>query len=125
MILNHVDLQVRDVQATVTFFETFFAFRLTTSRSSPAIAVLEGDRGVVLVLQRRKDEAPYPEGFHIGFLVDDVPTVVAFHARASDAGLHVSDVDRNSRGTMVYCRHDGITIEVSCRARPPVTALPA
>ncbi len=115
MRINHLDLQVHDVQATARFFERHFGFALETSRTSPAIAILSGDGGFVLVLQRRKDETPYPEGFHLGFLVEDVETVRAFHARATADGVHVSAVDTNARGTMVYCRHDGVLIEVSCR----------
>lgn len=115
MILNHIDLQIHDVQKTAAFFERHLGFTLTTSRTTPAIAILEGERGVVVVLQRRKTEEPYPEGFHIGFLVDDIQTVVAFQARVASEGADVSAVDRNARGTMVYCRHDGVLIEVSCR----------
>jgi catechol 2,3-dioxygenase-like lactoylglutathione lyase family enzyme len=116
MLLNHLDLQVHDVQATALFFERYFGFTLQTNRTSPAIAVLGGDGGFVLVLQRRKDESPYPEGFHLGFLLGDVASVLAFHARAVADGLPVSGVDTNSRGTMVYCRHDGVVVEVSCRS---------
>jgi catechol 2,3-dioxygenase-like lactoylglutathione lyase family enzyme len=114
--LNHLDFQVHDVQATARFFERHFGFVLKTNRTSPAIAILDGDGGFVLVLQRRKDEAPYPEGFHCGFLVPEVADVLAFHARAVADGLQVSPVDRNARGTVVHCRHDGIVIEVSCRS---------
>jgi catechol 2,3-dioxygenase-like lactoylglutathione lyase family enzyme len=119
MILNHLDLQVSDVQAAVLFFERFFDFSLVTSRSSPAIAVLRGDGDFSLVLQRKKraDEG-YPEGFHCGFLVDDVATVERMHARLRGGGLTVSDIQQNNRGTMIYCHGpDGILVEVSCRRR--------
>ncbi len=58
----------------------------------------------MLVLQRKKDpNATYPEGFHVGFLVDDVSEVHAFHARAQGyPGLQVSDVQTNGRGVLVY-----------------------
>lgn len=115
MKLNHLDLQVSDVQRSVEFFERGFGLQLTSSRSSPAIAILTDGQGFVLVLQRCA--APrYPEGFHLGFLVDDVETVTGFHARAREAGLVVSDLIHNGRGTLVYCQApDGYTVEVSCR----------
>lgn len=118
MFLNHIDLHVTDVQATVTFFETFFGFALETSRTSPAIAVLRGDHGVSLVLQRNA-AATYPDGFHVGFLVEEVATVRAMHRALTEAGLEVSPVDSNGRGTMMYCRFDRLLVEVSCRRRSP------
>jgi catechol 2,3-dioxygenase-like lactoylglutathione lyase family enzyme len=116
MVLNHIDLQVEDVQRAVTFFETYFGFALQTSRNSPAIAVLQGERGFVLVLQRRKDASPYPEGFHIGFYVDSPDAVYAFHGHLQRGAVEVTEVIRNARGTMIYCRHQGIAVEVSCPA---------
>lgn len=115
MNLNHIDLQVSDVQATVLFFERLLGFTLTSSRTSPAIAILTNDEGFSLVLQRAKGTAGYPEGFHVGCMVGTVEEVVAFHAKARDAGYHVSDVDTNNRGTMVYCRAPDVLVEVSCR----------
>lgn len=119
MKLNHLDLQVSDVQRSVEFFERGFGLRLTSNRNSPAIAFLTDGQGFVLVLQRCA--APrYPEGFHLGFLVDDVETVRVFHARARDAGLTVSDLVQSGRGTMVYCQApDGYSVEVSCRRVAP------
>lgn len=119
MVLNHVDLQVTNVQQTALFFEQHFGFTLQSSRFSPAIAILQGDAGVVLVLQRKKSpEERYPEGFHVGFLVADEASVIDAQRRLSEAGARVGDVDRNNRGTMMYCNiGDGIAIEVSCRKK--------
>ncbi len=117
MHLNHLDLQVHDVQSTAAFFERHFGFRLQTSRTSPAIAILEGDGPFVLVLQRRKDETPYPNDFHLGFLVPDVATVERMHAALVAEHADVSAIDVNARGTMIYCRHDGFLVEVSCRSK--------
>ena len=123
MKLNHLDLQVADVQQTVTFFERYFDLELRTSRTSPALAVLSDRQGFVLVVQRRKhDGEAYPEGFHLGFLVDDVESVHAAHARAREGGLDVTDVITNNRGVMIYCKApDGYVVEVSCpRGKPPI-----
>jgi catechol 2,3-dioxygenase-like lactoylglutathione lyase family enzyme len=121
MKLNHLDLQVGDVQQHVDFFERLFDLQLQSSRSSPAIAFLEDGHGFVLVLQRKVDPpASYPEGFHLGFLVDEVATVHRLHERAKAAGVAISDVVTNNRGTMVYCRAPGgFLVEVSCRSRGP------
>lgn len=115
MQLNHVDLQVTDVQATAAFFVRYFHFTLISNPHSPAIAILSGEGGVTLVLQRRTDQRPWPEGFHIGFIVDDVAKVHAFHAEVTAAGVHASPVETNGRGTMTYCRFEDLLIEVSVR----------
>ena len=120
MKLNHLDLQVSDVQSTVTFFETFFGLVLQTSRHTPAIAILSDGEGFVLVLQRRTDDTPWPDGFHLGFLVDDTDTVLHTWQRLTEAGHSVSEPSTNNRGMQVYCRMpDGYLVEVSCRKTGP------
>ena len=118
MKLNHLDLQVADVPSAAAFFETHFGLAIHGSRSSAAIAILSDGHGFWLVLQRRKhDTDAYPEGFHIGFLVDDEATVHTERAQLAAAGVDCSEVTTNNRGTMFYCRGPSdITIEVSCRA---------
>jgi catechol 2,3-dioxygenase-like lactoylglutathione lyase family enzyme len=117
--LNHLDLQVADVPRAVTFFEEAFGFQLQSNRRSSAIAFLSDGDGFVLVLQRKKSETDrYPDGFHFGFLVDDVESVHAFHTRAHGLGLETSEIIENGRGTQVYCSGpDGLLGEVSYR--PP------
>lgn len=116
MQLNHLDLQVSDVQSTVAFFETCFDFELQTNHRSPAIAILSDRRGFVLVLQRRTGGTGWPEGFHLGFLVEDVQTVERTWKRLGEAGHAVNAPTTNNRGTAIYVRMpDGYLIEVSCR----------
>lgn len=120
MKLNHLDLQVRDVQRAVSFFERFFDFELQSSRNSPATAILSDRHGFTLVLQHQ-DAPSYPDRFHLGFFVDDVQAVIDVQARWRAAGLEASDVIENGRGTMAYCRTpEGYMVEINCRrARPP------
>jgi catechol 2,3-dioxygenase-like lactoylglutathione lyase family enzyme len=114
--LNHIDLQVPDVRETAAFFERWLGFVHTSNRGSPAIAILRGEGGFTLVLQKRGEGERYPETFHVGFLLDDEARVLDFHARAREAGLSISDVQRNGRGTLTYLRAPGeILVEVSCR----------
>jgi catechol 2,3-dioxygenase-like lactoylglutathione lyase family enzyme len=117
--LNHLDLQVADVQRAVTFFEEAFGFQLQSNRQSSTIAFLSDGDGFVLVLQRKQSETDrYPKGFHFGFLVDDVESVHSFHARARGLGLETSEIIENGRGTQVYCSGpDGLLAEVGYRSR--------
>jgi catechol 2,3-dioxygenase-like lactoylglutathione lyase family enzyme len=117
MRLNHLDLQVQDVQRNVAYFTRYFGLEPRSNPNSPAIAIMSDGHGFVLVLQRA--EAPmesYPAGFHVGFLVDDPETVRSLHARALADGAQVSEVIVNGRGTHVYfAAPDGYRIEVSCQ----------
>ncbi|APR86186.1 Lactoylglutathione lyase [Minicystis rosea] len=126
MQLNHLDLQVPDVLATAAFFERHFQFEIHGNRTSPAIAILTGPGDFTLVLQqKRATDGPYPEGFHIGFIVDDDVTVRRKHAEIVAAGIESGDVSESNRGVMFYFKAPGdILIEVSCRRRPlpPVRA---
>jgi catechol 2,3-dioxygenase-like lactoylglutathione lyase family enzyme len=116
MRLNHLDLPVRDVPATIAYFERYFGLTARTKSDSKALAVLTDGHGFVLVLQRHQDERGYPEGFHLGFLLDDPDEVRALQARARADGVEVSDVIVNGRGTIVYfTAPEGYRVEVSCQ----------
>lgn len=116
MQLNHIDLQLPDVQEAASFFERFFGFERLGNHGSPAIAILRGDGPFTLVIQRRAEGERYPENFHIGFLVPTVEQLHAFHARATAEGLSISPIQRGARGTLTYCRGPGdLLIEVSHR----------
>ena len=116
MILNHLDLQVLDVQSSARFFERYFGLAVRSNPSSPALLILTDSNGFVLVLQRAQLPPPYPAGFHVGFLVDDVARVRDLHARAVADGLQVSEVIVNGRGTMIYLTApEGYYVEVSCQ----------
>jgi catechol 2,3-dioxygenase-like lactoylglutathione lyase family enzyme len=117
MRLNHLDLQVPDVPTTAAFFERYFALTIQSNRSSAAIIILSDDSTFTLVLQRRKrDCESYPEGFHIGFLVEDEAAVRRQHARMVGDGVACSDIFVNHRGVMFYLTAPGdFTVEVGYR----------
>lgn len=118
MKLNHLDLHVYDVPGTLAFFRDMFELTPVTAATSPRLAVLADGHGFVLVLQRCAEGERYPDGFHAGFLVDDVAEVRRLHARAVAGGLPVSEVLVNGRGTMIYlARPEGYHVEVSCQRR--------
>jgi catechol 2,3-dioxygenase-like lactoylglutathione lyase family enzyme len=114
--LNHLDLQARDVSRSAAFFERYFGLCVRSNPGSPALVILTDESGFVLVLQRAKSDERYPEGFHLGFLLEQVADVHAVHARARADGTPVSDVIVNGRGTMIYVTApDGYYVEVSCQ----------
>jgi catechol 2,3-dioxygenase-like lactoylglutathione lyase family enzyme len=115
MRLNHLDLLVRDVPGSVAYFQRYFGLTPRTRSDAPSFAILSDGEGFVLVLQHA--EAPvYPDGFHLGFLVDDVHSVRTLQERGRADGAEVSDVIVNGRGTMIYFQApDGYRVEVSCQ----------
>lgn len=117
MLLNHLDLPVSDVPAAAVFLVDHFDLAPVTRIDSPAIVILTDNHGFTLVLQRRSDPAhAFPDGMHLGFIVDDPATVHAHHARLTAAGLAVSAIQRNARGIQCYCRGPSeLLVEVSCR----------
>jgi len=122
MKLHHIDLQVRDVRANVAFFQQHFGLTLHTNASSPAMAILSDSHGFILVIQRRTDTGEYPEGFHVGFYMEDDRAVRDLHARVREQGADVSDVIVNNRGTSIYLRApDGYKVEASWQ-RPSMVA---
>jgi catechol 2,3-dioxygenase-like lactoylglutathione lyase family enzyme len=111
--LNHLDLQVDDVQALASFFALHFELVRRSNDRSPAIAILGDDAGFTLVIQRKR-EATYPPGFHIGFILD---TAAAVHARRDKlvaSGVTVGEIGVDNRGTRFYLTAPGeILVEVS------------
>jgi len=113
--LNHLDLQVLDVPAAAAFLVRHFDLELQTRPDSLAIAILGDGAGFTLVLQRQAEVA-YPAGFHVGFIVDDPALVYARREALAAAGVTVSPIDVNGRGTVCYCHGPGgMLIEVSAR----------
>lgn len=113
MKLNHLDLQSADVPALVQFLITHFELTARTRLDSPKIAILDDGGGFTLVIQHC--QAPvYPPGFHIGFIVDDPAEVHARREALAAAGLTISPVEVDGRGTRCYTHAPGpILVEIS------------
>jgi lactoylglutathione lyase len=117
MQLNHMHLSVTDVAATAAFFVKHFNFALVETRGNNGLAVLEGKKGVVLVLMRLASgvdpDQAYPPMFHLGFLTPDEPLVNALHAAMKADALDVSDVELTRGARRFYCKAPGgILVEV-------------
>jgi catechol 2,3-dioxygenase-like lactoylglutathione lyase family enzyme len=113
--LNHLDLQVSDVPSVTAFLVDHFDLEPLTRLDSPKLAILTDGHGFTLVLQRRAPDTAGGGLGHLGFLLDDPAEVYTRRARLAAAGLAVSDVTTNGRGTQCYCRGPGdLLVEVGC-----------
>ena len=90
MILNHIDLQVSNIDAATKFFETHFGLRCTYRREGQ-IALLADDGGLQLGLSNLHSSPPpvYPPDFHIGFVQENVRQVREIYERVKGAGVEI------------------------------------
>ena len=88
MNLNHVDLQVSDVDVAREFFEKFFGLRCTYQRAKQ-IALLEDDAGFSLGVSNLGGSPPpaYPPDFHVGFVLERTSDVRELYDRLKAAGI--------------------------------------
>ena len=119
MKLNHANLAVADVSATVAFFERFLGFAVLANRND-AFAVLDDGEGFTfnLMVAAKGEAVSYSRNFHIGFFVADEATVRAKHAELIAAGVEAGDIQFYKRGPTgsvgFYCMTPGeFLIEVA------------
>ncbi|MBO9730081.1 MAG: VOC family protein [Chitinophaga sp.] len=118
MHLNHLNLTVKDVPATRTFFETYFNFRCTDPKLNDSLSVLTGPDGFLLVLMNQrfndKENHTYPDAFHIGFYLDNQEAVMAMYQRLQDGGIVLEQAPQPMRKTFgFYMTFDSIMIEIT------------
>ena len=127
MNLNHVNLGVSDVLATVDLLETYFGLhRLDWVPVNPKMAFLSDDGGGLLSLFKVAD-VTYPKTFHIGFMRPTVDEVVQIHDRLAAGGFGPeAPREEHGRFTFYFQAPGGFTIEVnSLLAGPPADRRPA
>ena len=120
MHLNHLNLCVDDLAGAVNLFQQSFDFHLM-ERKGDAIAIMTDGGGFTLVLSNRQafgGETPtiYPEGFHVGFIVETSGQVDQIHRRLASADVHSAHEPRKIRDsyTFYFTALGAILFEVSC-----------
>ena len=119
MKLNHANLAVVDVGATIAFFERFLGFTVLTNRND-AFAVLDDGHGFVfnLMVPAKGEVIAYSPNFHLGFFVADETAVRDKHAELIAADVEAGDIQFYKRGATgsvgFYCMTPGgFLIEVA------------
>lgn len=121
MKLNHLNLCVLDLDEASRFFEEHFDFE-HRDRKGDAILVMSDRDGFTLVISDPTkfggNGAEYPEGFHVGFLVDTADHVDTTYARLIDAGLEIEKQPRTMRDSygFYFQALGGVMFEVSSPA---------
>lgn len=91
MDLNHLNLRVCDAGACRDFYQRHFGFRPAFEAEGGFF--VRNDAGFLLALVPARDHHPLPDGFHIGFGLDDAGAVGALHAELVAGGARVTDVE--------------------------------
>lgn len=115
MKLNHLDLQVSDIHAARTFFETHFGLRCSYTRRDE-IAIFEDDAGFSFAVSNLfHNPAPiYPPDFHIGFVLEDAAQVEAMYEQFKSAGVGIKTALTQGGPNLYFmcAGPDNITVEV-------------
>jgi catechol 2,3-dioxygenase-like lactoylglutathione lyase family enzyme len=113
--LNHVDLQVSDVNRAREFFERFFDFKCVFQRGAQ-LAILEDDAGFSFGVSNLFNSAPpvYPTDFHIGFILEKESQLRAHYDRLKAGGVEFkSELSRGGPNMYFMCvGPDAINVEV-------------
>ncbi|CAL1518934.1 VOC family protein [Chitinophaga sp. MM2321] len=119
MILNHLNLSVKDVATTRLFFETYLGFTSADSKPNDTLAVLTGADGFILVLMNQRlnenGNNAYPDAFHIGFYLPGETEVQETYQRLQQGGIALEQAPQKIRKNFgFYFHYDTIMIEITC-----------
>lgn len=109
MIINHINLTVTDVGATVDFLETYFGLR--RQDGDEKFTVLFDDNDMVVSLMKG-GQAKYPPTFHIGFIQDSDEQVNKIYQQLKADGYNVTAPERHHAWTFYVTAPGGFMIEV-------------
>jgi lactoylglutathione lyase len=115
MKLNHIDLQVSDIEAAREFFEKHFGLRCTYRRAGQ-IALLEDDGGLELGVSNLRGSPPphYPPDFHVGFVLERAGDVRDAYERLKASEVRIKiDLREGGPNLFFMCEGpDGIPVEI-------------
>ena len=117
MKLNHLNLTVPDVAATLALFETHFQFRCADEKGDNMLVVLYGEDDFILTIMsesfNRNSNIPYPDAFHFGFILDTQEEVDKLYLELKNATITLDKPPgkiRNSYG--FYFHFQNLMIEI-------------
>jgi len=121
MRLNHLDLQVADVDGARAFFERFFGLRCKYQRAKQ-IAIFESDDGFEFAVSNLFASTPpaYPPDFHLGFVLERSGDVRDAYDRLTAGGVAMKlDLGVQGPALVFQCLGpDNIPVEVRAPKGP-------
>jgi lactoylglutathione lyase len=110
MVLNHINLTVTDVPASVAFLEKYFGMR--SQGGDDKFTAMFDDNGLVLSLMKGGQNIKYPGTFHIGFIQESEAKVDELNQRMKADGYDVKPPARHHPWTFYVQAPGGFTVEV-------------
>ena len=114
MKLNHINLGVTDVAATVSLFQDYFGLKLVDHMPQNNFMAFTNDENNMLISVFKAGDVVYPKIFHIGFLQDTVQQVNDIHSKLKTGGFSPGE-PKEEHGRFVFYLDSpgGFQIEVS------------
>lgn len=119
MYLNHLNLPVANFAEARALFEDLLGFQFLVQHGD-VIAILSDGNGFTLALSNAAsfggDTPRYPQGFHVGFLLDQPAHVDQAYDRVAAAGISPEHRPRNQHGSygFYFTALSGIPFEIAC-----------
>jgi len=118
MRLNHLNLCVDNLADAREFFERLFDFQFVEQKGD-ALTVMTDGQGFTLVpshFSRTQAPISYPNGFHVGFIVETPRHVDDMYKRLAAADVRLDHEPRKARGSYAFyfTALNSILFEVSC-----------
>lgn len=119
MTLNHLNINVKNVAETKTFFENYFGLKCLHERGKNALAVMTDNEGFALTIMseafNKRKGISYPENFHIGFMVNTKTQVTTMYNKLKKGGISLQgEPKENNHGFGFYFHFSDFMIEVGC-----------
>jgi catechol 2,3-dioxygenase len=113
MELNHLHLNVADLERSAAFYERWFGFRRHKVLDDGALLFLRDANDLDLALSNEGEERGLPKWFHFGFRLGSAADVKALHVSMTTAGVTVREI-YEEEGFVTYRTNDpdGYAIEV-------------
>jgi catechol 2,3-dioxygenase-like lactoylglutathione lyase family enzyme len=113
MELNHLHLNVADMNRSAAFYERWFGFRRHRVLDDGALLFLRNANDLDLALSNEGEDRSLPKWFHFGFRLGSAAEVKALHASMKSAGVAVRNIyEEEGFATYRLQDRDGYAIEV-------------
>lgn len=118
MNLNHLNIVTHDLEASQTFYETFFDFEKLFEAGKEVF--LKNERGDLLAIALVDSEVDSPKWLHFGFCVDSPQQVRKMYEKMQSSGVEFFESFLETDSFTAFYSRDpaGHRVEVSCFKTP-------
>jgi catechol 2,3-dioxygenase-like lactoylglutathione lyase family enzyme len=114
MTLNHVHIGTKNLQASCTFYETYFGFKKKFDHA-PGV-FLENKEGFLLAIDPVESVPTFPNWYHLGFCLKSEAQVLEIYEKMKASGVSLARdlaAEKNQFASFFVFDPDNYKIEVS------------